>query len=71
MQTFPLQHPFGHDAASHTHLPVEPLQACPLAHALHATPLLPQALVASVVMQLPLASQHPFGQLVASHTHLP
>jgi hypothetical protein len=29
-QAFPLQHPFGHEAALQTHVP--PTQACPIAH---------------------------------------
>ena len=42
----PLQQPFGHDVASHTHWPVE-LHSVPDGHAAHATPELPQELMFS------------------------
>jgi hypothetical protein len=35
---FPLQHPVGHEVASHTHLPVAVSHSCPVPHALHAAP---------------------------------
>jgi hypothetical protein len=38
----PLQHPFGHEFASHTHAPVDVLHSCPVAHAAHAAPPAPQ-----------------------------
>jgi hypothetical protein len=36
----PVQHPPGHDAALHTHWPLEP-HACPLAHAPQVAPAVP------------------------------
>jgi hypothetical protein len=38
----PLQHPVGHDDWSHVHWPVLLLHSCPVLHALHAIPPLPQ-----------------------------
>jgi hypothetical protein len=40
-QTLPLQQPFGHDVASHTHPPVLLLHSRPDAHAAQATPPAP------------------------------
>jgi hypothetical protein len=37
----PLQQPFGHDAASHTHCPLPVLHASPAAHALQVVPPAP------------------------------
>jgi hypothetical protein len=36
-----LQHPIGHDAASHTHLPLVVSHCCPVAQAPHAAPPAP------------------------------
>jgi hypothetical protein len=41
-QVLPLQHPVGHDVGSHTHWPVFLLHSCPVPHALHAIPPMPQ-----------------------------
>ena len=68
----PLQHPLGHDAASHTHWPLLVLQASPLGHDAHAAPPAPHsALVslASATHALPL--QQPLEHDAASQTHAP
>jgi hypothetical protein len=43
----PLQHPFGHDLASQTQVPVLVLHSCPDGHALQATPPVPQVVPVS------------------------
>jgi len=67
----PLQHPLGHDAASHTHLPVAALHSWPEAQAKQLTPPLPQVVAVSVWTQCPVPSQQPLGHVVASQTHFP
>lgn len=64
------QHPL-HTPPPHVHAPFE--QACPLAHAPHAAPLVPQEFDDwdEYASQLPLDVQQPCGQVVASHVHLP
>jgi hypothetical protein len=37
----PLQHPFGHDVASQTHVPVVRLHSWPVPQAAHAAPPVP------------------------------
>jgi hypothetical protein len=67
----PLQQPLGHDAASQTHLPRDPLHSCPVPHVPQATPPFPQVVAVSPVWQWPVESQQPFGQVFASQTHFP
>lgn len=56
-----MQQPFGHDAASQTHCPVFVLHAWPAAHATHAAPPAPHAVVDSLARgsHVPLALQQP------------
>jgi hypothetical protein len=67
----PLQQPFGHDAASHSHTP-EPLQVCPLGQRLHVAPPLPQEvpLCDEYGSHVPVLQQ-PMGQEVESHVQTP
>jgi hypothetical protein len=64
-----LQHPFGHDVASHTHF--VPLQRCPVEQTEHAPPAVPHAAAVSLVEHVVALLQHPVAQDVASHTHVP
>lgn len=72
---FPLQHPFGHEVASHTHCPVPVVHRWPVAHAPHAAPRLPHDAVDcdAYASHRPVAppAQHPLGQLCASHSQSP
>ena len=63
----PLQHPLGHEVASHAHEPALE-QVWPVPHALHAAPPLPHVAFAEV-LHWPVLSQQPLGHEVASHTH--
>ena len=67
----PLQHPFGHDVASHTHAPVVVLHSRPVPHAAQATPPAPQ----DMSFWLPRASQVPLAQhpvqATPPHVHEP
>jgi hypothetical protein len=67
-QVAPLQHPLGHEAASHAHWPL--VHVWPLPQATQAAPAVPQVPVLSV-SHWPLALQHPFGHEAASQTHWP
>jgi hypothetical protein len=70
----PLQHPLGHEAASHAHCPLA-LHACPVAQAPQAAPAVPHEDVDSdpngshVPVEPPL--QQPLGHVVASHAQVP
>jgi hypothetical protein len=68
-----LQHPFGHELASHTQRPVLVLHRCPVPHAVQLVPSLPhEAFVSEVyATQVPPAAQQPAEHDVASHTHCP
>ena len=68
----PLQQPFGHDVASHTHAPFV-LHSCPGAQAAHAEPPAPHEVLLSEAKSshVPSAVQQPLGHEVASHTHAP
>ena len=72
-QVDPLQQPFGHEVGLHTQAPVAVSHACPAAHAAHAVPGAPHALVVCDpgATHAPLALQHPPGHEVALHTHWP
>lgn len=67
----PLQHPFGHEVASHTHAPVLVLHSSPVLHAAQATPPAPQ----DMLFSLPSASQVPLAQhpvhATPPHVHEP
>ncbi len=65
-----MQHPFGHDAALHTHAPCE-LQVCPVGHAAHAAPLAPHDVGPSLERDWhePLLQQP--GHDVPPHAHAP
>jgi hypothetical protein len=68
----PLQQPFGHDVASHTHWPVLLPHSWPELHAAQLAPPVPHEPFDSDAYGthvLPL--QQPFGQDVASHTQRP
>ena len=68
----PLQHPVGHEVASHTHLPVIVSHSCPVPHALQAAPPVPHDVFvseANISQTLPL--QHPRGQVDALQLPLP
>ncbi len=74
-QVLPLQQPFGHEVASHTH-PEELLEHSSLVEqAPHTAPATPHdALVCEAyATHVPptVAVQHPLGHDVASHTHWP
>jgi hypothetical protein len=70
-----LQHPFGHEVASHTHCPLLLLHSWPEAHDVQLAPPVPhepldsEAYGSHVPVAPPL--QHPFGHVVASHLHAP
>jgi hypothetical protein len=66
---FESQHPSGHDAASQVHVP-DALHSCPCAHATHAPPLAPHAVLVGVT-HCPVALQQPVAQAVPSHPHAP
>jgi hypothetical protein len=65
----PLQHPFEHEVASHTHAP-DALHACPCEQALHDAPATPQVATPDF-WHWPEASQHPVGQEAGVHAHTP
>ena len=71
----PLQHPPGHEVASHTHCPLLWSHSWPEPHAAQLAPPVPhepcdsEAYGSHVPVAPPL--QHPFGQVVASHLHAP
>jgi hypothetical protein len=69
----PLQHPLGHEVASHTHAPVVLLHSCPSEHAAQLPPAVPHEVFDSdpYGSQAPLAVQQPFGQELALQTHCP
>ncbi len=66
-----VQHPFGHDVASHTQLPAE-LHSWPVGHALHVVPPAPQEVVDSPEngSHVSPAVQQP-AQAVPPHVHAP
>jgi len=66
---FMSQHPSGHDAASQVHVP-DALHSCPCAHATHAPPLAPHAVLVGVT-HCPVALQQPVLQAVPSQPQAP
>jgi hypothetical protein len=64
-----LQHPSGQEVGSQTHLPAGP-HSCPVWHATHAPPALPQAADVGV-RQPPSAAQHPLVQACPLQLQLP
>ena len=71
----PLQHPLGHDAASHTHCPVLLLHSWFMPHPAHVAPAEPHDVFDSdaYAWHVPLAPplQQPAGQVFASHAQVP
>jgi hypothetical protein len=69
----PLQHPVGHEVASHTHAPVVVSHSCPDEHAAHIAPLVPQALLDCDprTTHAPPAVQQPPEHVLALHTQWP
>jgi hypothetical protein len=69
----PLQHPFGHELALHTHAPE--LHAWLAAQAAQVAPAVPHEDADSpeYASQVPVAPplQQPFGQVLASHEQVP
>jgi hypothetical protein len=69
-QVFPLQHPFGHDVASHAHVWVADAHSWPVRHAVHFEPPVPQTALVSLAygtQAFPL--QQPLAHDVESQTH--
>ncbi len=70
----PLQQPFAHEVASHTHWPLA-LHSSPVAHAAHLAPPAPHVPLdcAPYAVHVPLAppEQQPPEQVFASHAHVP
>ncbi len=66
-----MQHPFGHDAALHTHCPAV-LQVWPVGHPPQAAPPVPQDVTdcAEYPSHVPLV-QHPLGHVFASQAQVP
>jgi hypothetical protein len=68
----PLQHPVGHDVASHTHWPVAVLHSCVGAHTEHAAPAAPHTPFVCEAYGTQVSPwQHPFGHELASQTQCP
>ncbi len=71
----PLQHPLGHEVASHTHWPVLLLHSWLAAHPAHVAPAAPHDVFdsAAYASHVPLAPplQQPAGQVLASHEQVP
>ncbi len=71
----PLQQPFGHEVASHTHLPVLLLHSWPDEQAAHVAPPVPHEVFDSAVYasHVPVVPplQQPFGHVLASHEQVP
>ncbi len=70
----PLQQPLGHEAESHTHVPLA-LHAWPVAHAAQLAPAVPHEELDSDAYgsQVPVLPplQHPLGHVAASHLQEP
>jgi hypothetical protein len=63
---FASQQPFGHELASHTHLPPATSQRWPAMQVEQAAPAVPHA-VSPAVVHCPVLLQQPLGQEVALH----
>jgi hypothetical protein len=73
--TVAVQHPLGHDVASHTHVPLLLSHSCPLAQPPHVAPPVPHEPLLWVLhsSQVPVAppTQQPPAHELASHVHCP
>ncbi len=69
----PLQQPFGHEVASHTHVPLAALHSWPTPHAAQVEAPRPHAVFDSAVEHVPDTppAQQPVAQVWASHEQLP